>query len=238
MDKGMPEVIQRHPYAPFLPPGARALFLGSAPPARFCLPEPKPLGSRDLDYYYGSGSHGGNLFWDTLISVLEPESLPGLETLRALEPGFHDRSRRQRVWLQAFLSRHRLGIADILQSFGRKSGSARDSALSPREFADILSLAGQIQSPPVILCTSHQVRNWLNIYLRAKGYALQERRAGEFLWIAPRDGGSADRAIEFPRVGRLPSPSPMCCRRFASRDEFRGFLRQAYAEVLRRAGIL
>lgn len=238
MDKGMPEVIQRHPYAPFLPPGARALILGSAPPARFCLPGPQALGSRDLDYYYGSGSRGGNLFWDTLIFVLEPESLPALEALRALQAGAPERSRHQRVWLQAFLSRHRLGIADILQSFGRKSGSARDSALSPREFADILTLAGQIPSPPVILCTSHQVRIWLNSYLRGKGFALKERSAGEFLRIVPRDGECADRAEGMPRVGRLPSASPLCCRGFSSRDEFRGFLRQAYAEVLRRAGIL
>ncbi len=155
--------LQTHPYPPFIPEEAEILLLGSAPPYRFCGESKSKLRQRDLNYYYGSSS---NLFWDLLFGICEPEALAEFELLRR-STNLDNLTREKAIaFLQSFLTRHKLGLADILHRFKRCGESAADYQLQVLEYHDIVPLLSKNKKLGVICCTSkNRVYFWLRDYL-------------------------------------------------------------------------
>lgn len=220
---------QNHPYPPYVPENARALILGSAPPWRFCVPGEKPLRTRDIDFYYGSSDGGGNLLWEILFRVFEPERLEEFFALRSLDLPRPSRTREERAFLQAFLNRHELGIADILLRFARREGSSADSKLAPLEFTDLLGILATRPKLRHILCTSrNKVFFWLSQYLLEQGIEIRpDLDSGDWFFQLPSGSekiGDSGRI----QVSALPSPSPVGRIRFPSQEEFSLYLVKAY----------
>lgn len=228
MAAGIDSEIQGHPYPPCVPDTARALILGSAPPWRFCAAEPKPLRERDLDFYYGSSDHGGNLLWEVLFRVFEPASVPELESLRALDLPRIQRTLAQRDFLGSFLQRHRLAVADILLRFERRERKAADAFLHPLEFLPLLQLLREHPSLGQVFCTSRGgVYRWLERYLAGEGVVLSpDPECDTYSFILP------DAESPGIRVRILPSPSPVGRLRFPDQAEFVHFLTQSYSRML------
>ncbi|MBW6513228.1 MAG: uracil-DNA glycosylase family protein [Candidatus Syntrophosphaera sp.] len=230
----MPEaasgLIQSHPYRPYVPDQARTLILGSVPPWRFCTEMPKPLSPKDMDYYYGSHVRGCNLLWEVLFRVLDPAALPELQKIRELQLQRVTRTEKQRVFLQDFLARHGLGIADILLRFERRDLGSADAKIRPLEFTDLTGILASRLNLANILCTSKKVDFWLREYLATQGIALEsEHGAGAAFPLPDHDEASlTERRI---RVLILPSPSPVGRVRFPNHVAFVDHLTQAYTAV-------
>ncbi|MCB5259044.1 MAG: hypothetical protein PHY41_02005 [Candidatus Cloacimonetes bacterium] len=103
---------QKHPFHPYIPKGAQALIIGTAPPWNFCTCDSNELREGEIDFFYGSIN---NLFWYIMKAVFEPNNPRWLRT---------------RLHCQGFLKRHHLAMGDILQSFVRKDRKAADDHLS------------------------------------------------------------------------------------------------------------
>ena len=155
--------LQTHPYPPFIPEEAEILLVGSAPPYRFCTSDKASLRKQDFDYYYGSSS---NLFWEILFRVFEPENLPALNELRQADKPEIIAREGLVASLQSFLSRHKLGLGDILYRFMRCGQSAADYQLQVLEYQDIVPWLIRNRSLKAICCTSkNRVFYWLWEYL-------------------------------------------------------------------------
>jgi G:T/U-mismatch repair DNA glycosylase len=128
-----------HPYDPYVPENATKLVIGSIPPPRFCLPNPK-LKNGDVDFYYGSGR---NCFWKILGFDL---SAPGNGVERR----------------KIFLKDMNVGITDIVGSCVRKKeNSAMDQDLADLELKDIKTLLAQHRKIDTLIYTSEFVKGLL-----------------------------------------------------------------------------
>jgi len=103
---------QEHPFSPYIPSGAIALIIGTAPPWNLCDKNSSELREGEIPFFYGS-IH--NLFWYVIKAVFEPDN---------------PRWPRTRQQCESFLRRNHLGIGDILQSFMRQDRKAADDHLS------------------------------------------------------------------------------------------------------------
>ncbi len=219
--------LQRHPYEPWIPDSARALILGSAPPWRFCQPEPKPLRQLDVDYYYGSYDRGCNLFWETMFRVFDPSQVESLERLRRLDFPRDARTLGQRAFLQEWLAHRQLGIADILLRFERRGQSASDGKLTAREFTGLDGILDEHPSLEAIYCTSRGVFHWLRQYLAAFQPSDAPSDLQSFAWPKPGSAGPSARTLS---ICVLPSPSPIGRVRFPSHQDFVDHLVRTYRE--------
>ncbi|NLW18194.1 MAG: hypothetical protein GXY81_00675 [Candidatus Cloacimonetes bacterium] len=226
--------IQRDPYDPFVPSHARAIILGSTPPARFCLPSDLALHPRDIDWFYGSCDRGCNTFWEAMFRVYDPDGLAELNDLRDLELPREEKTRRQRDFLQNWLKLRSLGIMDILDSFERRDGSGTDAKLKPLSFRDPLPFLQEAPKVKAFCCTSlHKVHTWLGRSLALHGIQL-EQRDGEFCFEL-KDEASKPRLIW---VYRLPSPSPIGRIRFPNHQAWMEHLVSEYRRIYAMAGVL
>ncbi|MEN6445316.1 MAG: uracil-DNA glycosylase family protein [Candidatus Cloacimonas sp.] len=217
------ENLQTHPYKPFLPAEANTLLLGSAPPYRFCTGNVNDLKNKDINYYYGSNS---NLLWDILFLALEPENKDSISSLRTLENDRESRTAYQVEFMQNFLSKYKLGMADILLRFTRQGTSAADFKLQVLEYQDIWAI---LQSRPTlekILCTSkNRVHYWLVDYLQQKEkLGLVKLDENQTKLILPID---VQREI---KIGILPSPSARSVMRFANKEDCLHQIAKIYAQ--------
>lgn len=228
--------VQRDPYDPFVPDGARVMVLGSTPPGRFCVDGLKPLNEKDVDYYYGSRDRGYNLFWEVMFRVLDPSGLPELDQIRNLTSARELRTPLQRSFLQAWLTTQGLGIMDILERFERRDGSGADAKLRPLEFARLLDVLDAHPAVEAICCTSQsRVCEWLRQYLAAHQIALHTEKEGFSLTFADnRANAEAPRAI---RVLGLPSPSPIGRINFPNHQAWLENLVSEYRRIFVLAGL-
>lgn len=225
--------VQRDPYDPFVPTDARAIVLGSTPPARFCLPSDLALHPRDIDWFYGSCDRGCNTFWEAMFRVFVPDGLAELNALRDLELPREEKTRCQREFLQKFLIMKKLGIMDILESFERRDGSGTDAKLRPLSFRDPLPYLHNSPKVKAFCCTSlHKVHTWLGRSLALGGIQLEERN-GEFCFEITGEA-SKPRLIW---VYRLPSPSPIGRIRFANHQAWMEHLVSEYRRIFAKAGV-
>ncbi|HOM80057.1 MAG TPA: uracil-DNA glycosylase family protein [Candidatus Cloacimonas acidaminovorans] len=219
------ETMQNHPYKPFIPKDAKVLLLGSAPPYRFCTGNANDLKNKDMDYYYGSNS---NLLWEILFNAFEPDKIDSISSLRSLEENRKIKTAYQIDFLQSFLARNQLGMADILLKFSRKGTSAEDYKLTVLEYQDILGILYNNSSLTKILCTSkNRVHYWLMDYLKQqKHYDL----------IEIRDNGNSLILKNYPhreiKIGILPSPSARSVMRYANKTEFLQQVSQIYKQAI------
>lgn len=144
-------MISKHPYTPFIPPGATRLLIGSIPPARFCIEE-TPLHASDVDFYYGSKD---NAFWSLLEEVFE-EKLDKSTTQEAIA---------QR---KALLMKHGIGITDIIATCIRTNQSASDEDLMDLELKDLNQLLIDHPSIHTLIYTSEFVKKQVNKQLKCK----------------------------------------------------------------------
>jgi hypothetical protein len=221
---------QRHPYPPYVPAGATGLILGSAPPARFCLPRLGEMSFRDMDYYYGSYNRGYNLFWEVMFRALDPAGLSGLERIRLLDGRIEGNALVQREFLRHWLCEQGLGIADILTRFNRSGGGAGDGQLQALAFLDLMDILDGSPLLSVIYCTSrHKVYIWLSQYLAGQGIRLDgSGSGGSFILPSKEPVAGSGRLIT---IHILPSPSPVGRLRFPGHTEFLEYLANSYRAI-------
>ena len=107
------EVVEHHPYRPFIPKGAKKLIVGNFPIGKFSNPERvHEIKKNDIKFYYGGAS---NKLWRLLGLVFSTE----LNTV---------------TQIKAFLAAHHFAVADIILSCRRKNGSALDTALYDKTY--------------------------------------------------------------------------------------------------------
>ena len=99
--------LHQHPYPPFFPENATKLIVGTIPPPRFSLGQ---LFDEDVDFCYGS-KHG--LLWPILNTIFDLK-LEFQNTQQAIN---------QR---KVFLTQHKIGICDIIESCERTKINASD----------------------------------------------------------------------------------------------------------------
>lgn len=154
----------KHPYNELysIPPGTRALIVGTAPPPRFCKDPWSCEYDLDFDFFYGSGT---NWMWEILPRAFdEPDALP--VTLSA------DDCRGK---AQDFLKRHGLWMRDVLARIKRKANkqsSARDSDIETPNDLDFACFSTAFDCAPnlaVIATTSEVAFEWLMRALKFQG---------------------------------------------------------------------
>lgn len=127
--------IERHPLAPFLPPNAKLLMLGSFPP-------PKKRWS--MDFFYPNRTNMmwnifGLLFFDDVESLIDKSS------------NSFDQSR-----IQELLEMRGIAIYDTARAVRRLSGNASDKDLEIVEKTDIPLLLSHIPLCHDIVCTGQK----------------------------------------------------------------------------------
>lgn len=115
-------MIEKHPYQPFFDFNTQKLIIGTTPPMRFC--QRLPLYQDDVNFFYGSRD---NYFWDLIGDVF------GIRFIRQN----NDEAISQR---QDFLTKHFIGLADIVGEFSRKENNASDTNLVVTKFQDIFTI--------------------------------------------------------------------------------------------------
>lgn len=107
------DIIEYHPYKPFIPSQAKKIIVGNFPIGKFSNPsryhERKP---EEMDFYYGGAN---NKLW-RLLSACFGVSLSNEREIKK------------------FLKEHHFGLADILLSCRRVGGSALDTALYDKTY--------------------------------------------------------------------------------------------------------
>lgn len=127
-------MIERHPFAPFVPPDCDTLILGSFPGRRSTDPAMRPV---EDDWYYGAPR---NQFWTLMSRVYDREL----------------RTTRQKKDL---LSQYRIGLGDLILSCERRDGKNTDRNLVRRIY-NREALLDIFTSQPIrrVLCTGAGVR--------------------------------------------------------------------------------
>lgn len=115
-------ITENHPYIPFFDSNTQKLIIGTTPPMRFS--QRLPLNQDDVDFYYGSRD---NYFWDIIGDVF------GIRFIRQNS----DEAISQR---QDFLTKHFIGLVDIVDEFSRKENNASDTNLEVTKFQDIFTI--------------------------------------------------------------------------------------------------
>lgn len=115
------EIIETHPWEPFVPPGARVLIMGTFPPGRHRW---------SMDFYYPNRT---NDFWKIMGLIFrgDPEAL-------------YDRERRQFRLddIRALLTEHHIALNDTGRRVRRLRGNASDKyleILEPVPLAELLA---------------------------------------------------------------------------------------------------
>jgi hypoxanthine-DNA glycosylase len=146
-----------HPYHHFIPIAATRLLVGTIPPARFCSPNHKELYDSDVDFYYGSKD---NAFW-SLIGEVFGEDFERSNTLEAIE---------QR---KSFLTKHKIGITDIISACSRENLSASDEDLKDLILKDLNQLLIDHPKIDTLIYTSEFVKKQVNKHFN--GYHLVDK---------------------------------------------------------------
>lgn len=107
------DILEDHPYKPFIPCGSTKLIVGNFPIGKFSNParfhEQK---EGEMDFYYGGAA---NRLWSLLGASFNVE----LDDIKSIK---------------TFLEDHHFALADILLSCRRLNGSALDTALYDKTY--------------------------------------------------------------------------------------------------------
>ncbi len=119
--------LHKHPYSPFFPENATKLIVGTLPPPRFTT---RQLFDEDVDFCYGS-KYG--LLWPILNSIFDL-NLNFENTQVAID---------QR---KSFLTNHKIGICDIIESCERTKINASDLGMENIVLRDFFTYLEQNKS--------------------------------------------------------------------------------------------
>ena len=130
--------VERHPFAPFMPPHARFLLIGTFP--GWQLTQPTAVLGPD-DWYYGTHTRS---LWHLLSQV-------------------YDRPLPTAAAKQALLTDLRLGVTDVVASARRKKANSRDADLYDVQF-QTAALAKVLLAYPLeqLFFTSQLAQKWFN----------------------------------------------------------------------------
>lgn len=107
------DILEHHPYKPYIPKNAKKLIVGNFPIGKFSNPdrfhERKP---QEMDFYYGGAT---NKLW-RLLSECFNVKLDSISNIKT------------------FLKDHHFALADVLLSCRRVGGSALDTALYDKTY--------------------------------------------------------------------------------------------------------
>lgn len=164
-------IIERHPLEPFLPAGARILFLGSFPP---------PRARWSMDFFYPNWI---NDFWriQGLIHFNDPHyfeyksssaapaelAVPEVAARRTTTPKRFDRTR-----IIDFCTSHGLAFYDTASKVCRWKGNASDEFLEILQPADIASMFTQMPDCHTFVSTGGKSAEELATILSASGAIL------------------------------------------------------------------
>lgn len=130
------DIIEYHPYKPFIPPQSKKLIIGNFPIGKFSNPSrfhERKVG--EIDFYYGGSS---NKFWKLMSQCF---GLP-LNNMTIIKK---------------FLKDHHFALADILLSCRRVNGSALDTALYDKTYNTDLAKIIEKEDFQELLFTSRHV---------------------------------------------------------------------------------
>lgn len=107
------DILEHHPYKPFLPSHTKRIIIGNFPIGKFSNPKRShERKESEMDFYYGGSA---NRLWH-LIGTCFNEDLTSKEKITK------------------FLRKNEIGMADIILSCRRIKGSALDSALYDKTY--------------------------------------------------------------------------------------------------------
>jgi len=176
----------RHPYGPFLFPGAKKIIVGTLPPPRFTTGE---LNERDVDFCYGSSN---GMLWPILERIFQ------LDLTYANTPGAIEQRRD-------FLIHQGIGICDIVERAQREKVDASDLGMQQVVLRDLIYYLQQCPLVDTVLFMGGNSKNGPEYFfrkqLREKGLAL-EPISGEIPRIHRLDLGERK-----PRFVSLTAPS-------------------------------
>ncbi len=129
------EHVEYHPYKPFIPKDTKKLIVGNFPIGKFSNPDRfHEQKDGELDFYYGGAT---NKFW-RLMSVVFSEDLTSVDKIKM------------------FLTKQKMGLADILLSCRRLRGSALDTALYDKTYnTDLAKLIEKHQIEELYFTSRH-----------------------------------------------------------------------------------
>ncbi|QNL22232.1 hypothetical protein HZR84_09875 [Hyphobacterium sp. CCMP332] len=153
------ELKSIHPYKPFIPVDSNKLIIGTIPPPRFCT-QYKEIYKEDVNFYYGSRD---NAFWPIIENVFDIE----------LE---YSNSKKAISERKNFLTKHGIGISDIIDKCIHKNDSAADEDLTNIEHKDLGELLRKNPQISILIYTSEFVKKQMNLHFNTYHSINKENR--------------------------------------------------------------
>jgi len=150
--------LHQHPYPPFIREDTTKLIVGTLPPPRFSVGE---LLEKDVDFCYGSYFNSLWLFIDKIYDL----------NLR------FDNSEEAVQQRKAFLTVHKIGICDIVQSAEREKIDASDLGMKNIQLRNLIGYLQRYPKIDTLLFTGGNSKNGPEYFFRKhlKEYGLKLR---------------------------------------------------------------
>lgn len=148
--------LHKHPYPPFIQEDTTKLIVGTLPPPRFSVGE---LLEKDVDFCYGSYFNSLWLFIDKIYDL----------HLR------FDNSEEAVIQRKKFLTAHKIGVCDIVDSCERDTMTASDLGMKNIHLRNIIGYLQKYPSVDTLLFTGGNSKNGPEYFFRKhlKTYGLQ-----------------------------------------------------------------
>lgn len=130
----------QHPYPPFIQESSTKLIVGTLPPPRFSTGD---LLEKDVDFCYGSYYNSLWLYLDKIYDL----------NLR------YDNSQEAINQRKEFLTKHEIGICDIVERAERKKIDASDLGMQSIVLRDVIGYLNQFPNIDTVLFTGGNSKN-------------------------------------------------------------------------------
>ena len=139
--------LHKHPYSPFIQKDTTKLIVGTLPPPRFSIGE---LLEKDVDFCYGSCYNSLWLFLDKIHNL----------DLR------YDNSKQAIEERITFLTKHKIGICDIVESAEREKIDASDLGMTNIVLRDLIGYLKQYHNIDTLLFIGGNSKNGPEYFFR------------------------------------------------------------------------
>ncbi|HUH27841.1 uracil-DNA glycosylase family protein [Gelidibacter sp.] len=148
--------FHQHPYPPFIKKDTTKLIVGTLPPPRFSIGE---LMEKDVDFCYGSYFNSLWLFIDKIYDL----------NLR------FDNSEEAVIQRKDFLTAHKIGICDIVESAEREKINASDLGMTNIHLRNLIGYLQEYPNIDTLLFTGGNSKNGPEYFFRKqlKTYGLK-----------------------------------------------------------------
>ena len=139
--------LHKHPYSPFIQKDTTKLIVGTLPPPRFSIGE---LLEKDVDFCYGSCYNSLWLYLDKIHNL----------ELR------YDNSKQAIEERITFLTKHKIGICDIVESAEREKIDASDLGMTNIVLRDLIGYLKQYHNIDTLLFIGGNSKNGPEYFFR------------------------------------------------------------------------